>query len=134
MSECSKTQIRLTRHTLIIVIMFAVLSSIVITSLGEERERESWSKSFSCIFVYLSCKRYFISVFSISWCRGWGTDCDRGTPWNVSFNIFVLYSQRKNKPQHDKTNRMTCAPSEDSDQPRHAPSLIKVFAVRSMCS
>ena len=24
---------------------------------------------------------------------------------------------------HDKTNKMTCAPSEDSDQPGHSPSL-----------
>ena len=31
---------------------------------------------------------------------------------------------------HDKTNKMTCAPSEDSDQPGHPPSLIRVFAVR----
>ena len=31
---------------------------------------------------------------------------------------------------HDKTNKMTCAPSNDSDQPVHAPSLIRVFAVR----
>ena len=30
---------------------------------------------------------------------------------------------------HDKTNKMTCAPSEDSDQPRHPPSLTRVFAV-----
>ena len=30
---------------------------------------------------------------------------------------------------HDKTNKMACAPSEDSDQPRHLPSLIRVFAV-----
>ena len=37
-------------------------------------------------------------------------------------------------PPHDKTNRMTCAPSEDSDQPGHPPSLIRVFAVRSMGS
>ena len=29
---------------------------------------------------------------------------------------------------HDKTNKMTCSPSEDSDQPRHPPSLIRVFA------
>ena len=29
--------------------------------------------------------------------------------------------------QHDKTNKMTCAPSED--QPGHPPSLIRVFAV-----
>ena len=31
---------------------------------------------------------------------------------------------------HDKTNKMACAPSEDSDQPGHPPSLIRVFAVR----
>ena len=29
----------------------------------------------------------------------------------------------------DKTNKMACAPSEDSDQPGHPPSLIRVFAV-----
>ena len=33
---------------------------------------------------------------------------------------------------HDKTNKMACAPSEDSDQPGHPPSLIRVFAVRMM--
>ena len=38
------------------------------------------------------------------------------------------------EPPHDKTNKMTCAPSEDSNQPGHAPSLIRVFAVRSMGS
>ena len=34
------------------------------------------------------------------------------------------------KPPRDKTNKMACAPSEDSDQPGHPPSLIRVFAVR----
>ena len=34
------------------------------------------------------------------------------------------------KPLHDKTNAITCVPSEDSDQPGHSPSLIRVFAVR----
>ena len=34
------------------------------------------------------------------------------------------------EPPHDKTNKMACAPSEDSDQPGHLPSLIRVFAVR----
>ena len=33
------------------------------------------------------------------------------------------------EPAHDKTNRMACAPSEDSDHPGHPPSLIRVFAV-----
>ena len=32
---------------------------------------------------------------------------------------------------HDKPNKMICAPSEDSDQPGHPPSLIRVFVVRS---
>ena len=33
------------------------------------------------------------------------------------------------EPWQDKTNS-DCAPSEDSDQPGHPPSLIRVFAVR----
>ena len=41
------------------------------------------------------------------------------------FSRLVLFG-----PPRDKTNKMTCAPSEDSDQPRHPPSLIRVFAVR----
>ena len=35
-----------------------------------------------------------------------------------------------NGPPHDKTNKMTCAPREDSGQPGHPPRLIRVFAVR----
>ena len=31
---------------------------------------------------------------------------------------------------HDKTNEMACAPSEDSYQPGHPTSLIRVFVVR----
>ena len=31
---------------------------------------------------------------------------------------------------HDKTNKMTCAPSEDSDQSGPPPSLIRIFSVR----
>ena len=30
------------------------------------------------------------------------------------------------EPPHDKTNKMACAPSEDSDQPGHPPRLIRV--------
>ena len=36
------------------------------------------------------------------------------------------------EPKHDKTNKMSCGPSKDSDQPGHPPSLIRVFAVRSV--
>ena len=33
------------------------------------------------------------------------------------------------EPPGDKTNKVACAPSEDSDQPGHLSSLIRVFAV-----
>ena len=36
------------------------------------------------------------------------------------------------EPPHDKTNKMTFVPSEDSDQLGHPPSLTRVFAVLSM--
>ena len=39
-----------------------------------------------------------------------------------------------NEPPHDKTNKMIFAPSEDSDQPGHPPSLARVFAVHFMGS
>ena len=32
------------------------------------------------------------------------------------------------KPEHAKTNKLICAPSEDSDQSRRLPSLIRAFA------
>ena len=41
----------------------------------------------------------------------------------------VLLYHKIYEHAHDKTNEMTCAPSEDSDQPGHLPSLIKAFAV-----
>ena len=39
-----------------------------------------------------------------------------------------------NEPPRDKTNKMADAPSEDSDQPGHPSSLIRVFAGRSVGS
>ena len=33
------------------------------------------------------------------------------------------------EPPHDKTNKMACAPREDSDQPGHLPSVIRDFTV-----
>ena len=40
----------------------------------------------------------------------------------------------KFEPPRDKTNKMICTLSEDSGQPGHPPSLIRVFAVRSVGS
>ena len=36
---------------------------------------------------------------------------------------------KSNDPQQDKTNKITCVPSKDSEQPGHSPSLIRVFTV-----
>ena len=35
----------------------------------------------------------------------------------------------ENEPPHDKTNKMICVPSDDSDHPGHLPSLIRVFTM-----
>ena len=55
-----------------------------------------------------------------------------------AINAFTHLFQKQKTPRrsskyfelpNDKTNKMACAPSEDSDQPGHPPSLIRVFAV-----
>ena len=51
--------------------------------------------------------------------------------WSQTLKTCFLLTWLVYGPPHDKTNKMTCAPSEDSDQPGHPPSLIRVFAVRS---
>ena len=56
---------------------------------------------------------------------------------NVMKYICATYLDSRKKhfePPHDKTNKMTFVHSEDSDQPGHPPSLIRVFVVRSMGS
>ena len=56
---------------------------------------------------------------------------------NVMKCIYAAYVDSKKKhfePLHDKTNKMTFVPSENSDQPGHPSSLIRVFAVRSLGS
>ena len=46
----------------------------------------------------------------------------------------ICFSKMIFELPHGKTNKMSFVPSEDSDQPGHMPSLIRVFAVRSMYS
>ena len=59
--------------------------------------------------------------------------------WNQKFKSYNVHTWaaacqnqqndlRPNELKHDKTNIITCAPSEDSDQ--HPPSLIRIFTVR----
>ena len=49
----------------------------------------------------------------------------------VAYMINTLFTWAGSfEPRHDKTNKMACLPSKDSDQPGNPPSLISVFAVR----
>ena len=48
---------------------------------------------------------------------------------NVAYCHSLDWKGKLFEPPHDKTNKMACAPGEDSDQPGHLPSLIKVFAI-----
>ena len=50
--------------------------------------------------------------------------------YNAIRNGFWRGFNMKIEPRHDKTKKMICAPSEDSDQPVHPPSLIRVSVVR----
>ena len=43
--------------------------------------------------------------------------------WSVSVSLPSEPENLKYEPSHDKTNKMTCAPSEDSDQSGYSPSL-----------
>ena len=57
----------------------------------------------------------------------------KSTSWNFSCAHQIHHMmniENTNEPPHDKTNNMARAPSKDSDQPGHPPSLIRVFAVR----
>ena len=58
--------------------------------------------------------------------------------FSVLYLDFSLFSpktkEKKTEPPCDKTSKMVCEPNEDSDQPGYPPSLIRVFAVRSMGS
>ena len=63
-------------------------------------------------------------------CAKYGTETLLvGTQLNLSKSILSWMFKLTELP-HDKTNKMACAPSEDSDQPGHPPSLIRVFTAR----
>ena len=67
-----------------------------------------------------------ICFFSLSVLQKNPKNFGRTQEWST----FLKDSRQENfEPPHDKTNKMACAHSEDSDQPGHPPSLIRVFAV-----
>ena len=64
---------------------------------------------------------HVLYVYKHSWCTSRPLDLSDCSESGVTFEL-----------EHDKTNKMTCAPSEDSDQPVHPCSLTRVVAVRMM--
>ena len=52
----------------------------------------------------------------------------------MTWLIYCHNTFNTDKPQHDKTNKMAHAPSKDSYQHGHPPSLIRVFTVCSLRS
>ena len=90
-------------------------------SVGDIKYFKNISIIFECLFSYvklsvLSQVRYNITL---------GNDCNPGSCRGAVISWVWKYSE----PRRDKTNKMAFAPSEDSDQPGHPPSLIRVFAV-----
>ena len=49
----------------------------------------------------------------------------------VSVKRYLCIMLIKIELHHDKTNKMACAPSEDSDQPGHLPLLISLSCARN---
>ena len=61
---------------------------------------------------------------------GWGSGLPLGILLILFHVGFFLKWSEIYEPLHDKTNKMTFVPREDSDQSWHPPSLIRVLAVR----
>ena len=50
-------------------------------------------------------------------------------PSSYAYDMKFDFNGPKDEMPHNKTNKETCAPRKDSDQPGHLPSLIRVFSV-----
>ena len=75
------------------------------------RQEDDWKSYFFCTIQKVYNKSYKRIV------------C---TNVQLNFSLHKNLIEHLNEPQHDKTNKMTCVPSEDSDQPGHPPSLMRV--------
>ena len=88
-----------------------------------EKPHTNIKRSAKCAFIlhFTSTDQRDIPMTMTDW-------PDTSGPYPDSDKTY--HNKHTNVPPHDKTSNMTCAPSEDSDQPGHPPSLIRVFAVR----
>ena len=98
----------------------------------------SWSdcSKSSLDRVYTVCidlpirKLRIITVFCQAHCVALCSDIFSCMTLNCVSTFSWMLGTGRNEPPRDETNKMACAPCEDSDQPGHLPSLIRVFAVR----
>ena len=88
-----------------------------------------------------SCPRHRGAVFWLFLKQAWN-NCiipkHQDHSWQSGEVVYLKYTQKHSPHYIWATSRQNqqndCAPSEDSDQPGHPPSLIRVFAVHSMGS
>ena len=104
-----------------------------IRSVWSESSLSAWRNTGSSATHWEHCKNTLIRFI---WVFAGHTDhyfvgfVMRRLSFFTLFLLGVITLLLVNEPPHDSlTNKMT-APSEDSDQPGHPPSLIRVFAVR----
>ena len=84
----------------------------------------------SLICLRCNCVLYVLCALWIGRQRWlWSVQTDLSLRW-VHRSFWSCSGSHVPEPPRDKTNKMACAPSEDSDKPWHPPSLIRVFAVR----
>ena len=86
------------------------------------------------LFVFsISLKNLLETSLSIGNYLNGNTDMGQADGYHLDvLNRLKETHDRVSEPLHDKTNKITCAPNEDSDQPEHPPRLIWVFAERTV--
>ena len=94
---------------------------------------------YDIVYTHVSIKRSFLfrntSYSRCSWAFCLGKDeavCKATTMvlFEEYSDIYSYVDPDTFEPPHDKTNKLACAPNEDSDQPGHPHWLIRVLAVR----
>ena len=121
-----------------------------------QKQRQYRTSSSSILGIHILIENWIFSVYQVLflllnhpqiekidyWCQNSATlwvcplpKKKNGAACSATQTSFCYFTSLASKtstyePPRDKTNKMACAPSEDSEQPGHPPSLIRVFAVR----
>ena len=90
---------------------------------------------FSVLYFHRGGRRSEHNIIPAEWKGFYGQRCYYASRRSYDSHLInpkttMIHLSWIFEPRHDKTNENGCAPSEDSDQPGHPPSLIRVFAVR----